>query len=49
MFWRNAVQWQDRVPRAAALIDHFQARESAGDAEMVTWELRQVVFRKRPG
>jgi SAM-dependent methyltransferase len=49
MFWRNAVQWQDRAPRAAALIDHFQARESAGDAEMVTWELRQVVFRKRPG
>jgi trans-aconitate 2-methyltransferase len=49
MFWRNAVQWQDRAPGARALIDHFRAREAAGDAELVTWELRQVVFRKRPG
>jgi trans-aconitate 2-methyltransferase len=25
MFWRNAVQWRDRVADADALIDHFRA------------------------
>jgi SAM-dependent methyltransferase len=48
MFWRNAVQWQDRAPGAAALIERFRAREASGDPEHVIWELRQVVFRKRP-
>jgi trans-aconitate 2-methyltransferase len=49
MFWRNAVQWQDRAADAGALIEHFRYREQAGDTEIVMWELRQVVFRKRPG
>ena len=49
MFWRNAVQWQDRAADAGALIEHFRRREQAGDTENVMWELRQVVFRKRPG
>ena len=48
MFWRNAVQWRDRTPEAAGLIQHFRAREAELDGEIVMWELRQVVFRKRP-
>jgi SAM-dependent methyltransferase len=47
MFWRNAVQWQDKVPDGEALVDHFRALERSDDDEFVTWELRQVAFRKR--
>jgi SAM-dependent methyltransferase len=47
MFWRNAVQWGDRVAGGDALVDHFRALERSDDDEIVTWELRQVVFRKR--
>ena len=28
MFWRNAVQWQDRTPEAAGLIQHFRGTRS---------------------
>ena len=48
MFWRNAVQWQDRARTRAALIEHFRRREQAGDTENVMWELRQVVVQEAP-
>jgi trans-aconitate 2-methyltransferase len=47
MFWRNAAQWRDRVEGGDALVDHFRSLERSDDDEIVTWELRQVVFRKR--
>ena len=51
MFWRNAVQWRDRVPTDTVdgLIERFRALEASGDEVPVMWELRQVAFRKRHG
>jgi SAM-dependent methyltransferase len=48
MFWRNAMQWRDQAPDVGGMIDALRAREAEGSTATVTWELRQVVFRKRP-
>jgi SAM-dependent methyltransferase len=44
MFWRNAVSWGGD----AELIDELRAIEASGDDELVTWELRQTTWTKRP-
>ncbi|MGQ0825095.1 MAG: class I SAM-dependent methyltransferase [Actinomycetota bacterium] len=49
MFWRNAMQWRDRVPGGDALIEHFRACESSGDEAIVTWEIRQAAYVRRRG
>jgi SAM-dependent methyltransferase len=45
MFWRNAVSWNGD----AGLIDELRAIEASDDDEVVTWELRQTAWIKRPG
>ena len=45
MFWRNAVTWDGD----GGLIDDLQAIEASDDHEVVTWELRQTAWIKRPG
>ena len=47
MFWRNAMQWRERVPDADELIAHFRTQERHGDVTTVMWEQRQVAFRRR--
>jgi hypothetical protein len=49
MFWRNAAQWRDRTVDGDALVRHFREVEASGSTETVTWKMRQVAFRKRPG
>ena len=48
MFWRNAVQWQDRAADADALIEHLRRREQAGDTEIVTWEIASGRLQEAP-
>jgi trans-aconitate 2-methyltransferase len=49
MFWRNAAQWRDRTPNGDALVEHFRAVEATGSDDVVTWKMRQIVFKKRRG
>jgi trans-aconitate 2-methyltransferase len=45
MFWRNSVTWGGD----ADLVEELRAIESSGDDSVVTWELRQTAWIKRPG
>jgi SAM-dependent methyltransferase len=47
MFWRNAAQWRDQTPHGDALLEHFRAVEASGSTAPVSWQIRQVAFRKR--
>jgi trans-aconitate 2-methyltransferase len=49
MFWRNATQWRHRTPDGDALVEHFRAVEASGSTDVVTWQMRQAVFKKRAG
>jgi hypothetical protein len=49
MFWRNTAQWRNRTEDGDALVRHFREVEASGSTETVTWKMRQVAFRKRPG
>jgi trans-aconitate 2-methyltransferase len=49
MFWRNAAQWRHRTRDGDVLVEHFRAVEASGSADVVMWQMRQVVLKKRTG
>jgi SAM-dependent methyltransferase len=47
MFWRNAVTWEREQPEIHDLITEFRELEASDPADVVIWELRQIVWEKR--